>query len=313
MNKKDLPSEELLLNTFHKTISTAWNIGNKIHQTNIDKWLNNFTGDALTTDALKKPDAATLEKQLALFLLCNFVYYNENEIRYLTRVMFEKYIHCCIESEMITDVDDSKINILLKKTQFTPLGRISESSSYLLYHFRQENDLSKENFAENSSIENIVFVDDFAITGTQACIYIKDYIKKNKDKLANKKIYILLIIATENAKREFAQLNEVIILPCITMDDKSKAFSDTSIVFERFKPEYKELAKKMCEYYGRKLVDAGVSPLGFGNDGYLFGAYYNIPDNTLPIFWSNKNDWNYLFKRYNKKYFGGVSLGGRYV
>jgi len=54
--------------------------------------------------------------------------------------------------------------------------------------------------------------------------------------------------------------------------------------------------------------------LGFGGDGYMFGAYYNIPDNTLPIFWSSQNDWNYLFKRYDKKYdASGTTLGGRYV
>jgi hypothetical protein len=179
MSYKDISSHTILLDVLRKTITTAWNIGNKIHQPSINNWLNNFTGEALCTEELSRSEAENLEKQLALFLLCNFVYYNENEIKHLTRVMFDNYIHKVFSLQGVKTLNDDNINDLLVKTQFTLLGRISESSSYLLYHFRQENDLSKENFAKKEVTENIVFVEDFSITGSQAVEYINSHKNDN--------------------------------------------------------------------------------------------------------------------------------------
>jgi hypothetical protein len=312
---KDIPSHVILLDILRKTISTAWNIGNKIHQPSINNWLNNFTGEALCTKDLVQSEAEKLEKQLALFLLCNFVYYNENEIKHLTRVMFDNYIHKVFSLQGVETVNDDNINTLLAKTQFTLLGRISESSSYLLYHFRQENDLSKENFARKKATENIVLVDDFSITGSQAAGYIDSHKNDNLKDTTSKKIFVLLMIATKDAIIELEKIKDITVLPCIVLDNKSKAFSDESIVFDGYDPKIKKQAKKMCEYYGGKIVtlDHDMTALGFGGGEYMFGSYYNIPDNTLPIFWASENNWNYLFKRYNKKYSGGISYGGRYV
>ena len=45
------------------------------------------------------------------------------------------------------------------------------------------------------------------------------------------------------------------------------------------------------------------------------GTYYNTPNNTLPIFWSDENSWQPIFQRYNKKYTNNssVRIGGHYV
>ena len=48
MKYKKLPSYDTLMFTLRKTISTAWHI-NTIHEVGINKWLNNFEGDALCT------------------------------------------------------------------------------------------------------------------------------------------------------------------------------------------------------------------------------------------------------------------------
>ena len=315
MDDKKLPSKEVLMKTLRNTISTAWNVGTKVNEPSIDKWLSNFTGEALHSDCLSKEDAEEFEKQLALFLLCNFVYYNDIEIKYLTKMMFEKYIHCIFGGENKNNVNDDDINELLSKTQFAPLGTISESSSYLLYHFRQENDLSKENFKKNERIANIVFIDDFSISGDQAFKYINKYIEDNKEWVIYKRIYILLMITTNKAFDELRKVAGITVLPCIIMDDRSEVFSETSVVFKGYHDNIKETAKRMCKFYGDKLIEKTekMTPFGYDGGGYMFGTYYNIPDNTLPIFWSNKNNWNYLFKRYDKKYSGGIKLEGRYV
>jgi len=313
--EKDIPSYNTLIDTFKRIVSTAWNIGNRIHQPSIDRWLDNFTGEAIYTgdDEVKKIKAIEREKQIALFLLCNFVYYNENEIKHLVKIMLNKYIHNVFTSERREKITDDDLDILIQKTQFTFLGNISESSSYLLYLFRQENELSKRCFIETNATEYIVFIDDFSLTGSQAHDYIIDKMK-DKNLIKNKRIYILLMITTKESIITLKQIPNVTIIPCIVLDDKSEAFSTSSIIFTGYKNSCKEEAKKICEHYGKKITLNNNSALGFGGNGYLFGAYYNIPDNTLPIFWSSQNNWQYFFKRYNKIYgASGISLGGRYV
>jgi hypothetical protein len=317
-NDKELPHRNTLMNTLRETLSTAWNLKYKIPQTNIDRWLNNFSGEALLSDFANQDGAKDRERDLALFLLCNFVFYNESEVKYLTRLMFDKYLHnviCTFTNNV--NVDDNFIKNILNKTQFVPLGYNSESSSYLLYHFRQENDLSMNNFKEKIETEYIVFIDDFTITGSQAKKRFCEFVEKYKD-INNKHFYMLFMVTTSEAIKLLSEISNLTILHCIIMDDKSKVFSDASIVFDGYKDEYKIQAKKMCEYYGNKLIDEkdkeiGMKPLGFNGGSYIFGSYYNIPNNSLPIFWSERNDWHYLFKRYDKKYDDGISLRGKYV
>ena len=87
MEYKTLPSYEILINTLRKTLSTAWHINN-IHEIGINKWLSNFVGDALCAKGVKREEAINLERQIALFLLCNFIYYNEEEVNHLMKNIF---------------------------------------------------------------------------------------------------------------------------------------------------------------------------------------------------------------------------------
>lgn len=319
MKYKELPTFEVLMDILRKTLNTAWHI-NTIHEAGLKKWLNNFVGDALRTSDFNVDEARDLERRISLFLLCNFVYYNEEEVKHLMKVMIENYIHAYFLKQNKNNVNDSEIDELIRKTTFSPLGNQSESSSYMLYMFRQINDLSKYDFEDKKNSENIVFVDDFSITVTQANRYIKKYLESHPDKI-NKKISVLLMVSTQDAVQKIESINEVDnVLPCIIMDDSSKVFSDSSIVFQGYSPEIKEKAKKVCQHYGELLLNEedkkhGATALGFGDGGYLMGAYYNTPNNTLPIFWSDKNSWQPIFQRYNKKYTNNssVRIGGHYV
>jgi len=311
---RDIPPFEQLMETLHKTIKIAWNIENKMHQPSIDRWLDNFTGEALNEAYADKSEAAQREKQLALFLLCNFVYYNESEVKYLARLMLKKYVHSVFETENKIFVSEDDIYTLLdEKTKFSYLGEASESSSYLLYLFRQENGLSRKVFSENQNAENVVFIDDFSISGSQAEMYLKSKIKNLGE---DKRYYVLLMIATEEAIELLNKIGGVTVLPCIYLDETAKTFNESSIVFAGYKDNCKLETQKMCEYYGEKIITStkDMKPLGFDGKGYLFGSYYNVPDNTLPIFWSSKNNWIFLFKRHDKQYYkSNIGWGGHYV
>ena len=314
--EKTLPTLEVLNDTLRKTINTAWHL-NSIHQHGINKWLDNFSGEALNDVLMDKEKARMREQQIALFLLCHFVYYNEDETKHMMRLMLEKYIHRILLLNEQMNPDDSNIDDIIKKTKFSHLGNESESSAYMLYLFRQINDLSKKDFSNKESVENIVFVDDFSITGSQAKRYLEKYIREHPD-CKDKKIYVLLMVSTNEAVSNIKEISEVSeVLPCIVMDETSKAFSDSSIIFQGYPKELKDEARKMCEYYGEriKLEEEGSTALGFGGGGYLFGAYYNTPNNSLPIFWSEEKNWKPFFKRYNKRYTADskIRLGGQYV
>ena len=312
----ELPTKDKLQDTLRKLINTAWHL-NSIHSPGIQKWLDNFTGDALFDEYQDKEVAREREQQIALFLLCNFVYYNEDEIKHMMKVMLEKYIHQYLSSNAISECEDETIDEIIRKSKFSKLGNESESSAYMLYLFRQINELSKQDFERKNETEMIVFVDDFSITGSQAEWYIKKHLKEHPED-TKMKIYVLLMVATKKAVDKIKNIPQIAeVLPCITMDEDSNLFSEKSIVFQGYSPEIKTQAKKVGEYYGEiiKLSEEGSTPLGFGGGGYMLGAYYNTPNNSLPIFWSEKNNWNPFFKRYNKKYTANktVRLGGQYV
>jgi hypothetical protein len=77
-------------------------------------------------------------------------------------------------------------------------------------------------------------------------------------------------------------------------------------------PEHRENCKTLAEAYGTELEPS--HPLGYGDGQYAFGFYYNTPDNTLPIFWSETAGWFPVMKRYEKIYGkGGLNELARFV
>ena len=180
--------------------------------------------------------------------------------------------------------------------------------------------MSKYDFEDKTESDNIVFVDDFSITGSQSEWYIKQYLNQHP-KNKTKNFYVVLMVSTQEAINKIKSITAVKdVLPCIIMDSSSKVFSDESIIFQGYSQELKEQAKEICQYYGELIVSeedkkSGATALGFGGGGYLLGAYYNTPNNTLPIFWSEENSWQPIFRRYDKNYRNNskVRLGGQYV
>ena len=70
-------------------------------------------------------------------------------------------------------------------------------------------------------------------------------------------------------------------------------------MFHYFK-NHLDNCKKFAVHYGKKVRPS--YSLGY-NDGQLaFGFFYNTPDNSLPIFWAENNDWYPIIKRYDKIY-----------
>ncbi|MBM4146785.1 MAG: hypothetical protein FJ240_11035 [Nitrospira sp.] len=170
---RDFPNIVELKKLIMHTSQTVWK--REITEKEIDRWLDNFTGEILSIDE---------ERVLALWLLSNFVYYNEDEVRHLCTVLMKDFVHrMLINVDTRHDEIDKKLSELISKTRFLLLGKPSESGGYILYYFRTINDLHISYFNPPQSsdidlIDNLVFIDDVTLTagtGGQAYKQLKKY------------------------------------------------------------------------------------------------------------------------------------------
>ena len=311
LDKDELQEKlERKIKTLNKTV---WE--NKCSKSVLDKWTQNFSAD---------------EAVSSLYLLSQFMYFANTEIRYLLRSLFrDKYKYPIVQEVREGNGDTTDVELIermyneeLRKTRFLGMGDSSESGALLLYYFRQENRLGKHFFINKNQlftknkdsgeiefsephVTRYVFIDDFVGSGVQAASYSKSIIKQIKNISDKVEISYLPIFGTKeglNAVRAVFDKVESIY----EVDETYKCFSENS----RYKPtdEYSHIinwpeVKSMCEHYGAGLVGS-VDSLGFSSCQLLLGFSHNTPDNTLPIFWYDDPkkgpSWSPIFKRYPK-------------
>lgn len=286
----DLPSEKQSYDIITLKNETIWE--NRAGRKFIEEWLSNFKGEIFNIE---------YERQLALWLLANFVFYNEKEVRHFCKNLYNKFIHWALlyyKKQHSLNMYQSLENIL-QKTMFIPLGQPSESGAFVLYFFRQENSLPIDVFTFPSSdrrlpiVDNYIIIDDATISGEQSTGDRLDNIIRG---ISPEKTKILLtFLATDNAIK---LLNDkgISVISCNIIDDRCKCFSDKSTMFDNYKNDI-EKCREFARYYGNKIYP--THPLGYRDGQYAFGFFYNIPDNSLPIFWS-EDIWIPIFRRYQK-------------
>jgi len=287
-----IPEEEDLIHHIMLTTELSWKY--RITRANINEWLSNFKGEIFDLG---------YERRLALWLLTNFVYYNENEVRHLCKTLHNDFIHY----QILKDYPDFKdveavLTDINKKTLYFALGRSGESGGFISYYFRKENKLSTKNFVLNPNdidkdVKQIVFIDDVTLSSgkSQAIRYLK---KDVEDFFPKKRILLLTLIASEKAIKNVKEKGYEII-NCITLSERNQCFSDSSTVFDIHKTHLKD-CENFSLHYGKKLNPS--HPLGHKNAQLLFGFFYNTPNNSLPIFWADVNGWKPIIRRYHKNY-----------
>lgn len=290
---KSLPSEQDMKRQIMLTSEIVWK--HKFTDQEIETWLSNFDG---------KVFSESYERELALWLLANFVYFNEDEVRHLCKILYRDFIHEMLIAKKNSgpDTEDS-IKEILNTSRFYNLGRPGESGSYVLYYFRQENDLPLNNFiyhpdSLSKEITTIVFVDDVALSKGKRGQAVKPIKNAMKKFFQGKKSVFLTFMATKEAIEELEKEN-IMVISCMVLDDRNKCFSKESYVFHHFK-EHRSKCNKLAKEYGKRLKPS--HPLGYNNGQFVFGFFYNTPDNSLPIFWSENNGWHPIIKRYDKNY-----------
>lgn len=303
-SSNDLHSKIKILN------ETIWE--GRFRKEVVDYWLYNFEN---------------ADQEKALYLLSKFMYFGIKEIRELLKSLYRDLYKYPIVQEVRKSLghtlDNNQIGNsfekILAKTRFLGLGNPSESGTHLLYFFRQENLLPRDLFIhgheiykrdtatdksviKDRSIEHYVFIDDLCSSGKQACDYSSDLLKQLKTDLPTVKTAYYALFALQGGldkvRRDtsFNDVNAIFVL-----DESFKCFSDISRYFDDETPFQKDDVKQMCERYGNVIESS--KPLGYNIDQLLIGFHHNVPDNTLPIIWSEGNtqkSWIPILKRYTK-------------
>jgi hypothetical protein len=300
-------------------IETIWE--RKITSDSLERWLNNFSGKCLNESD---------EKLSALYLLSQFMYFGNREMRELLRALYRDLYRYPIIAEIRKENNDTKdIYFLnnefikeLHNTKFLGVGNPSESGTHLLYYFRQENSLPKNLFIHTHhifkrypdssisirfpNISRYVFIDDLCGSGSQAIEYSKDIIEDLKATNRNAKTAYYVLFAIKDGidnVRKYTEFDHVEAI--FELDKTYECFNDNSRYFVN-PPENidNNNSKSFCEEYGTSLWRD--CPLGYKNCQLLLGFYHNVPDNTLPIIWCDSKEngdyWSPIFRRYPKIY-----------
>ena len=286
-----IPDSDELMMQIRPMTQIAWR--NNMDKKAIEEWLSNFNGDALGDDAY--------EKNLALWLLYNFTFFNTDEVKYLCRLLLRKYIHKSIDAETI---DNQMIGELLNNTTFMPLGKSSESGSYIMYLFRQENNLPIHFFHDWGNLDvkkDIVFIDDMTLSGSQAIKRIaekkyKNYIIDEADvkdvffeqlrdkKCNNAKMFNSIINCDSSDKKQLIEIingnrilkNRKLIEEIIDSESLIKGKGLLSELIIKYKTRYSDMQPSEI-YYMNRLLFEQCFPKGIENAGPP------IPDDRITL------------------------------
>jgi hypothetical protein len=176
----------------------------------IDSWLDNFEPTQIGQPS---------ERLHALYLLGQFMYFGNLQIRELLKALYRDLFKYPIVERIRTEngdtVDSQFISAAfrkeLRRTRFLGMGNPSESGYYLLYFFRQENRLPKSLFIHSHQIfdrygapfrclrrrktslrlpevTRYVFIDDLCGSGSQAIYYSEQIVRDLKKLKKNSEV-----------------------------------------------------------------------------------------------------------------------------
>lgn len=291
----------------------------------VERWLENF--DGLTGRPIE-------EEQLhALYILSQFLYFGNPEIRVLLRAIYRDLFLLPLIQEVRRELGGVRDEALIRSaviralnnTRFLGIGNPSESGVHLLYFFRQENGLSKEHFLDTAQImratpsvngvwrtlrfpdvERYVFVDDVCGSGETAANYSTDILEEVKKLKPDVKISYLCMFGTSGGLEVVrgASVFGSSTSAVYELDETYKCLSAASrylkVVPRGIDPD---IVREVARKYGEKLL--ANHPTGFSGSELLLGFHHNTPDNTLPVIWMDRSHnsgvpWTPAFRRYPK-------------
>jgi hypothetical protein len=310
-------SESQLIQKLKALNESLWD--DQLRWPRVQEWLTNF--------APSEGDVPSRERLHAMFLLSHFTFFNTAAIRELLRALFRDLIrypvieHIRRANNNSTDVAflHKRFDAELEAMRFVGTGNPSDSGNHLLYYFRQENQLDRSLFVSahqlldaddptgravrDGRISRLVFLDDFCGSGRQATDYSKGVIEKLKTAAGNVEARYHVLFATLDGLETIRKKTQFDVSTSVCeLDPSFRSLSEGSRYFRNAPSGIeRDFARAMCLKYGQLINPK--SPLGFGKCELLIGFEHNIPNNTLPIIWSEGHErrpWIPALKRHRK-------------
>jgi hypothetical protein len=148
--------------------------------------------------------------------------------------------------------------------------------------FIYKSDLLRESI---TSDDTVVFVDDFAGTGRQACMSWRANIRELLP--GNPTTYLVLVAASLRAKKKIQSETDFQVFSHFTLSDRDNIFSPACIHFT-------ESEKATLVDYNRKADRR--DPRGFGGCGLLVVLPHSCPNDCIPILHRSHGRWRGLFR-----------------
>lgn len=238
------------------------------------KWLNNF----------KKKD---INKAIKVLKTLNV--YNTDDIETILNYSFE---------ELLNSSSSKKI-----KFYVIPLGDFGKSGSMISYFFQKtsvyknnRNRFILKSYIEideiNDDVKSLVIIDDFIGTGTSFNTFYDEKVESHKGSF--REIFFIGIAAMEFGLKNIQDKVDKVLIQKSNIFKKAFSYHASYFSYRKQKP-YREF----CYKYGKALLTHS-NALGYENSQSLISFSYGSPNNTLPIFWANKNGWQPLIPRFSK-------------
>ena len=319
---------------------TIWD--HRADEQHVNNWLKNFLSPANGTEDERKLHALYLLSQFIYFGSRQMREMMQVLFRDLYRRPIIEAIRKDNADTTDRQLIEREFQAALEGTLFLGVGNPSESGCHLLYYFRQENALPKTCFIDTHQIfrrqrltkshvfriilslfrgqndpyagtlalgypkvHRYVFIDDFCGSGHQGVAYSRNVVEDIKSLNPFAHISYFVLFGTQDGISVVRRDTEFDVVECVfELDSTFCCFSPSSRYFPSPYPNVTaEFAKEMCSIYGTRLFPQW--PLGYGDCQLLLGFQHNTPDNTLPIFWSDRSGsdpWRSIFRRYLKQY-----------
>lgn len=205
-------------------------------------------------------------------------------------------------SKLVRKAVEKKSRITGINTMYAAMGDVGKSGSMIGYHLRMNTSISEENFLnpetfhhiESGHVENLVLLDDVIGTGRQATEEIEK-LAESVLPLGVKNLFVLSVCGMKNAIEEIEEKTKAFTFSAFEYDEADTAGSLDSSFYAGVPYGERVRLKGRLEDYGRICYKS--NPLGFGDLAALLVLPYNTPNFTLPVVWSDNNEWIPLFRR----------------
>jgi len=145
-------------------------------------------------------------------------------------------------------------------------------------------DLLREGLGPDDSV---VFFDDFAGTGQQACRAWRTGLSELLP--GNPKIYLVLVAAGQRAIARIAQETNLNVVTNHVLEPADNIFSGNCLHFTSLE---KAILLKYCKRADR------IWPRGYGNCGFVIVLAHKTPNNSIPVLHAYHDQWKGLFPRH---------------